>query len=133
MTDKTDKGKETKDAGQHRHQKRNWQKKKQQRPDYKKNKDPEEIPVLKYGPSNNFTRFKEALSKAALRDYGHLGTLVKTGRYYKPTEPDLDDYDLANDPYGINKATFMEDVKEHRKELLKMHTDRPKLYALILQ
>mmetsp|Transcript_2609 Transcript_2609/g.3982 ORF Transcript_2609/g.3982 Transcript_2609/m.3982 type:complete len:112 (+) Transcript_2609:303-638(+) len=88
MTDKTDKGKETKDAGQHRHQKRNWQKSKQQRPDYKlkKNKDPEEIPVLKYGPSNNFTRFKEALCKAALRDYGHLGTLVKTGEYFKPTD-----------------------------------------------
>mmetsp|Transcript_2609 Transcript_2609/g.3980 ORF Transcript_2609/g.3980 Transcript_2609/m.3980 type:complete len:661 (+) Transcript_2609:626-2608(+) len=27
----------------------------------------------------------------------------------------------------------MEDVKEHRKQLLKMHTDRPKVYALILQ
>jgi hypothetical protein len=32
---------------------------------YKKN--PEEIPVLRFGPGNNFHKFKEALSKAALR------------------------------------------------------------------
>jgi len=134
MTDKQEKGKEAKDAGQHRQQKRHWQKK-QHRNDHKpkKDKDPEEIPVLKYGPSTNFTRFKEAISKAALRDYGHLGKLIKTGQYFKPTEPNIADYDLVNDPYGIQKATFLEDVKEHRKELLKMHTDRPKLYALMLQ
>ena len=38
-----------------------------------KKKDPEEIPVLKYGPANNFTKFKEALSKKALKKYGNLG------------------------------------------------------------
>ena len=35
MTEKPDKGKEAKDAGQHRHQKHNLQKNKQKRHDYK--------------------------------------------------------------------------------------------------
>jgi len=107
MTDKPDKGKEAKDTGQHHYQKHNWQKNKQQRHDYKpkKDKDPWENPVLKYGPSNNFTRFKEAISKAAPRDYGNLGILVKTGKY-EPTEPDLADYDLISDPMVFRSWRF---------------------------
>ncbi len=31
-----------------------------------KKKDPEAIPVLKYGPRNNFAKFKEAISKVVL-------------------------------------------------------------------
>ena len=129
-----DLGKIHKEAWRQRQQKKHCQKNKQHHFEgKKKDKDPEEIPILKYGPSNNFYKFKEALSKAALRDYGHLGTLIKTGDYYKPPEPDIANYDLVNDTYGINHATFMEDLKESRKELLKMHADKPKLYALIMQ
>ncbi len=35
-----------------------------------KKKDPEAIPVLKYGPGNNFAKFKEEISKVALKEYG---------------------------------------------------------------
>ncbi len=46
-------------------QRKPWQKKHHyQCPEVKKN-DPEEIPILKYGPNNNFPKFKEALSKDA--------------------------------------------------------------------
>ena len=125
MTEKgnnRDQGKDTKEVGQHGQQKKHWQKKPQQRYEgKKKEKDPEEIPVLKYRPNNNFFKFKEALSKTALRDFGHLGKLVKTGEYYKPPEPNVADYDMVNDIYGINRATFMEDLKESRKEALKLH------------
>ena len=57
--------------GGKRNQKKPWQKRQQYGggQDSKK-KDPEEIPVLKYGPANNFTKFKEALSKKALKDTG---------------------------------------------------------------
>ena len=87
MTDKNqDKG-NTKPQGQ-RQQKKHWQKRNQHhRSEYKK-KDPEEIPILKYGPANNFTKFKEALYKTALKDYGNLGKLIKLGKYYEPEEPD---------------------------------------------
>ena len=33
-----------------------------------KKKDPEAIPDLKYGPSNNFTIFKEVLANVALKE-----------------------------------------------------------------
>ena len=136
MTDKPDKKtsdseKKSKDQPQG-HRQRKWQKYKP-RTDQPKKKDPEEIPILKYGPQGNFAKFKEAISKAALRDYGHLGKLIDTGEYYKPPEPNTADYDFVNDPYGLNKALFMEAMKDYRKELHKMHADRPKLYALLMQ
>ena len=62
-----------------------------------------------------------------------LGKLIKLGKYFEPEEPNNLDYDLVNDPYGVNKTTYLEDMKEYRKEMIKMRNERPKLYALILQ
>jgi hypothetical protein len=42
----------------------------------------EEIPIPKYGPNNNFSKFKEALSNATPKNYGNLGNLIKQGSYY---------------------------------------------------
>mmetsp|Transcript_13264 Transcript_13264/g.19025 ORF Transcript_13264/g.19025 Transcript_13264/m.19025 type:complete len:209 (-) Transcript_13264:18-644(-) len=140
MTDKQQQNQSqtpSKDQGQRQTHKKHWQKRGQQgRADYQaKKKDPEEIPVLKYGPANNFTKFKEALSKKALKKYGNLGKLIKLGKYYEPEEPNIADYELdpVNDIMGINRANDMEDMKEYRKELMRMRNDRPKLYALIYQ
>eukprot|EP00590_Aulacoseira_subarctica_P002948 CAMPEP_0172417988 /NCGR_PEP_ID=MMETSP1064-20121228/4486_1 /TAXON_ID=202472 /ORGANISM="Aulacoseira subarctica , Strain CCAP 1002/5" /LENGTH=202 /DNA_ID=CAMNT_0013156619 /DNA_START=129 /DNA_END=734 /DNA_ORIENTATION=+ len=99
-----------------------------------KKKDPEAIPALKYGPSNNFMFFKEALSNAALKEYGALGKMIKQGEEYsEPQEPDIDDYDLDDDPYGINKAKYIEDLKDYRKEINELKKNSPKLYGLITQ
>jgi hypothetical protein len=49
------------------------------RQDNDRKKEPESIPILRYGPSNNFMKFKEAISKKALLDYGNLGKLIKQG------------------------------------------------------
>ena len=126
---------QNRDQGQRQGHKKQWQKRGQQgRSDYQtKKKYPEEIPVLKYRPANNFTKFKEALSKKALKKYGNLGKLIKLEKYYEPDEPDLMEYDMVNDPMGVNKANYMEDMKEYRKELMRMRNDRPKLFALIYQ
>jgi hypothetical protein len=96
-------------------------------------KDPEEIPVLRFGPNNNFTKFKEALANKAMREYGDLGRLIETGMYYAPEPPDRDDYDFVNDPYGINRATYLEHQKQYMKHWEDMVNQRPKLYALIMQ
>jgi hypothetical protein len=53
------------------------------RPEEKK-KDPDAIQILKYGPSNNFMRFKEALSKKALLEFGNLGKLINQGFIVMP-------------------------------------------------
>ena len=76
----TDKAVQTKDkgTGNQRYQRKPWQWRNQNQGRFDtKKKDPEEIPVLKYGPSNNFSKFKEAISKTALKNYGQLGKLIK--------------------------------------------------------
>jgi hypothetical protein len=77
------------------------------RPEEKK-KDPDAIPILKYGPANNFMRFKDALSKKALLEFSNLGKLINQGFIIMPDLPD-------RDTYGLD---------EH---------DKLKLYALILK
>lgn len=53
--------------------------KNQQRINEEKKKDPEATPILKYGANNNFIKFKEAMSKAALKNNGNLGKLIMNG------------------------------------------------------
>ena len=134
MTDKETKpqDKTSKDQGRCPQQRKNWQKTK---PAFHKKKDSEEIPVLKYGPGNNFSKFKEAISNAALKENGALGKLIKQGSYVKiePKEPDEKTYKLATNRYGVNKERYLEDCKEYRKDLSKMRENRPKLYGLITQ
>ena len=52
-------------------------------------RNPDAIPILKFGPSNNFMKFKEALSKKALEEYGALGKLIKKGEIEEPVEPNI--------------------------------------------
>ena len=33
--------------------------------------------------------------------------------YSEPKEPDIKDYDLVNDPYGLNKSKYIEVLKEY--------------------
>jgi hypothetical protein len=53
-----------------------------------------------------------------LKKYGNLGKLIKLGKYYEPEEPNAMNYDMVNDPLGVNKAIFMEYMKEYPKELM---------------
>jgi hypothetical protein len=59
--------------------------------------------------------------------------LIKAGTYCVPDPPDVDDYDLANDPYGLNKATFLEKQKLDMRHWEEMINNRAKLYVLIWQ
>jgi len=54
----TDEGKDSKDQQGQRQQKKHWKKNNQHRFENKK-KDPEEIPILKYGPANNFSNSRQ--------------------------------------------------------------------------
>jgi len=40
---------------------------------------------------------------------------------------------MTNDPHGINKAKYIEDLKEYRKDMSKLNEKHPKLYGLIMQ
>ncbi len=77
---------------------------------------------------------KEAISKAALKNYGKLGRHIQLqGRYYQPPRPDHNDDNLTNDPDYLNKTEYLENMEEWRKEIKAMEWDQPKFYALKLQ
>lgn len=93
-------------------------------------KNPDAIPILKFGPSNNFMKFKEAISKKALEEFGAMGKLIKKGEIIEPKEPKRENYKLEDE---MDKAIFLEDVKSYRAEIAIIKRNRPKLYALILK
>jgi hypothetical protein len=100
-----------------------------------KKKDAEVTLILKYGLSNNFTKFQEAISKAALKQYGNLGKLIHQGSYYIPPKPNRAMYgpfDAASNPNGLRKTTYLEAMKHHQKKLASMEDDRAKLFAMIM-
>jgi hypothetical protein len=98
-----------------------------------KKKDPEEIPILRFGHNNISTKFKEALANKALREYGDLGRLIESGEYFVPEPADDTDYHLVNDPYGLNKATYLEQQKLYMRDWEDMMNNRAKPYAMIWQ
>lgn len=101
--------------------------------DSERKKEPESIPIQWYGPSNNFMKFKEAISKIALLDYGNLGKLIKQGYIALPEQPNRETYGLDDDQDGLNKLDCLGDMKVYKKELTDSWRDVPKLYMLILQ
>jgi hypothetical protein len=95
-----------------------------------KKKDPDGVPILKYGPNNNFMRFQEALSKKALEEYGMLGKLILKGIIEDPVESDKAGFDLK-DKY--DKVAYLEELKLYRKLKSEQKEKKPKLYATILK
>jgi hypothetical protein len=84
-------------------------------------------------PSNNFMRFKEALAKKALLEFGNLGKLINQGYIVIPDLPDRDTYGLDDDPDGLNKQDYLEDMKQYRREVSGYKRDKPKFYVLIMK
>jgi hypothetical protein len=101
--------------------------------EHEKKKVPESIPILRYGPANNFVKFTEVLSNKALLEFGNLGKLIKQGYIVLPEQPDRDTYGLDDDKDGLNKLDYLEDMKAYRQEIADLRRDKTKLYALILQ
>jgi hypothetical protein len=90
------------------------------------------IPTLKYGRSNNFFVFQQALYNQALKDYGDLAKLIKLNKYCEITLEMLTEAELT--------ALIKEEVILFRKQAVieysqlkaRMKMDRPMLYGLIL-
>jgi hypothetical protein len=59
--------------------------------------------------------------------------LIESGEYFIPEPPDINNYDLIDDPHGLNKATYLEQQKLFMKHWEDMHNNRAKLYAHALQ
>ena len=63
--------------------------------------------------------------------YGDLSRLIETDEYFEPDKPNIDDYDLDNDEYGINVAEYKDALKAYRRAANDMKNNRSKLYAMI--
>jgi hypothetical protein len=87
-----------------------------------KKPDPDAVPMLKFGPGNNFMRFKEALSKKALEKYGRLGKLINMGKFDDLEEPDRTFVDLQDE---FEKADYLEAMKTYRKVKLDREEKEP--------
>jgi len=96
-------------------------------------KTPEEaVPVLKYGPFNNWIEFKKKLSIAALHKYGRLGGIIDEEEYDVPKPISFANYDSTTDPHGFIKSEIKETIKERMSIIRKMEQDRPNLYGFML-
>ncbi len=91
----------------------------------------DEIPILRYGPDNNFHKFKEKLSRVALERYGNMATFIETDKEYDVPAVDTSLYpNRATD--DVEKALYLEECKLRVKELAKIREEKPKLYAMII-
>jgi hypothetical protein len=63
----------------------------------------EAVPMLKYGPYNNFIVFKERLKTACMEKYGDLARLIELEMYWEPDAINRDvDYPYADTPQHRN-------------------------------
>ncbi len=62
------------------------------------------VPMLRYGPLNNFDVFKKRLAIACLEKYKNLGRIINDEKYYVPPNINPLDYDLTHDMMDIKKG-----------------------------
>ncbi len=67
---------------------------------YKKETDG--VPILRIGSNNNLLKFKKAIIIKTGELYGDLAKTLEANEYYTTPEVDETDFDLANDPHGLN-------------------------------
>jgi hypothetical protein len=90
-----------------------------------------DVPLLKYGAaSNNFLKFKEALSTAALIQFGDVAKLIKLDAYYKAHMPEEEDYEVPGRP-AMSKKMFDLACMEWVKMDNRMKEKRAPLYGFI--
>ena len=95
----------------------------------------EAVPMLRYGPSNNWIEFRKRVSIAAVEHYGKLGSCIEQESYYNPPPIDHDKYgpyDEVNDPLGANKALLFEKIKARERIIEKLESDKDNLYGFIM-
>jgi hypothetical protein len=90
-----------------------------------------DVPLLRYGTaSNNFLKFKEALSTAALIQFGDVAKLFELDKYYKTPMPEEDDFEVPGRP-AMSEKLFDQACAEWVKMNNRMKEKRAHLYGFI--
>ena len=90
------------------------------------------VPILRFGPDNNFSKFRERLARAAMETYGDLGRLIEDDQYYEPVAPNLANYNLEDDDHGVHLSDYKEARRLYLKEVVEMKRNWPNLYTMML-
>ena len=90
------------------------------------------VPKLTYGSNSNYIQWKEALFKACMVKYEHLGSCIQTGEYYEPPEIITNTYVKAQDPNGFILESLKSQIKCRQSEISEMVKKRPGMYGYIL-
>jgi len=93
-------------------------------------KQPGEVPILRFGQANSFYAFKEAISKAAVEQFGHDGKLFESNTLYVPPMLDPKDYSGITDP-KISDLMYTEAVKAYTRKVNDGKMAAPKIYGYI--
>jgi hypothetical protein len=87
--------------------------------------------LLRYGAaSNNFLKFKEALSTAALIQFGDVAKLIELDKYYVVPMPEEDDFEVPGRP-AMSAKLFDLACAEWVKTNNRMKEKRAHLYGFI--
>jgi hypothetical protein len=98
---------------------------------HQEKRDNGDVPVLRFGSaSNNFLKFKEALSTAALIQFGDVAKLIKLDKYYEILMPDKDNYEIVGRPVQSEKLYDLA-CMEWVKSTNRMKEKRAPLYGFI--
>jgi hypothetical protein len=90
-----------------------------------------DVPLLRYGAaSNNFLKFKEALSTAALIQFGDVAKLIELDKYYVVPMPEEDDFEVPGRP-AMSEKLFDLACAEWVKTNNRMKENRAHLYGFI--
>jgi len=98
---------------------------------HKQPEKPKEVPMLTYGVNNNLAVWKETMSTEATLEYGLLGQFFDTDEYLDPAEIDPTEFDLDNDPHGLELTKFKRRLTNREDEIMEIERNSPKLYALM--
>ena len=90
------------------------------------------VPSLRHGTENNFATFKKKVTVACLETYKDLARMFDLGAYYVPPEIQVEDYDLDDDPHGVNISEYKDARKARTRHMNTMKAERAGLYAYLL-
>jgi len=89
----------------------------------------EAVPILTFGPTNNWIDFAKKMATAACHRFGHLGDLVEQKTYYLPPspKPDMTIPDLTQ-----RDKVLDHEYRERSKTINQLEREKPMLYAFVI-
>ena len=87
------------------------------------------MPLLTNGVATNYAQWKESMRGEIAIEYGLLASILDTGEIWDPPEVDPADFELDNDPHGIEALKLRTAVISRQKQISAYEVDLPKVRA----